>query len=74
MIKLLLISDVHKDFPLTKGKVYEGEFIPKLYDPETLREVSESYIIKCDDNKFRKVEANCFIPLRESNLNKLLSE
>lgn len=34
MIKLLLIADVHKDLPLTKGKVYEGELTPKLYVPK----------------------------------------
>lgn len=74
MIKLVLIADVNKDLPLIKGKVYEGELTPKLYDTQTLEEVPESYIIKCNDNKFRKVEANCFISLREGNLNKLLNE
>ena len=72
MIKLVLIVDVYKDFPLIKGNVYEGELTPKLYDPFTFKEVSKSYIVRCDDGKFRKVEAECFIPLREYNLGNLL--
>jgi hypothetical protein len=68
MIKLVLTVDVHKNFPLTKGNVYEGELTPN--DP--LKEYPKSYIVRCDDGKFRKVEGECFIPLREYNLDSLL--
>lgn len=45
MIKLVLIVDVYKNFPLIKGNVYEGELTPKQYDPFTLKEVPKSLLL-----------------------------
>lgn len=65
MIKLYLRVDDHQKFHLKKGNFYYGELTPTIYDPEILKEVPESYIIKCNDNKFRKLESSCFLTMEE---------
>lgn len=60
---------------LTKGKLYQGELTPTMYDPQTFQPAEPSYIVKCDDDKFRKFEAKHFITLeewREMKLNQIL--
>lgn len=37
MIKLVLIVDVYRKFPLIKGNVYGGELTPMEYDPLRLK-------------------------------------
>ena len=86
-MKLILITDAPTDIHLekhytftcdnylTKGKIYKGDLIPTMYDPQTLEPAEPSYIIKCDDGKFRKFFASLFITIeewRESQLNKIL--
>ena len=82
-MKLILITDVELVIPmglkpntyLTKGKVYEGDLTPTMYDPQTLEPAAPCYIVKCDDSKFRKFEAKHFMTLeewREKQLDKIL--
>lgn len=62
---------------VTPGKFYEGNLTPKIYDPVTHEPVAPSYIIKCDDGKFRKVDTKHFMTLeefREQQINKVLDE
>ena len=66
--------DVQKDFYLEKGKIYEGDLTPTIYDPQTLKPSEPFYIVKCDDGKYRKFMAEHFLTLeewRESQLNKI---
>jgi len=58
---------------LIKGKIYECEPTPKIYDPITFDAVL-SYIVRCEDGKLRKYDAIHFIDLqdaREQKLNQL---
>ena len=60
---------------VTLGKPYEGVRSPVIYDPVTLKQVAPSYVVKCDDGKFRKMDAKHFITLeefREQQLDKIL--
>jgi hypothetical protein len=57
-----------------KSGFYLGEETPLTYDPLTFKEVEKSYIIKCLDNRYRKVYASNFITiekLREFKLKEL---
>lgn len=77
MMKLVLITDVELVTPmnwecgitpptyLSKGKIYDGDWVPTQYDPQTLKPADPSYIIKCDDGKYRKLMAKHFIALEE---------
>ncbi len=56
---------------LKNGGVYDGELCPITYDPYTLQPLPKSYIIKCDDGKYRKFEKSYFLPLEEMRNNKL---
>jgi hypothetical protein len=58
----------------TVGKIYEGDFTPTEYDHQTLKPAPPSYVVKCNDDKWRKVPAEYFITLeewRERQLNEL---
>ena len=50
---------------LTVGEIYDGEKTPVMYDPNTLQPVPPTYIIKCNDDKWRKVDASFFMTLEE---------
>ena len=50
---------------LTIGNSYEGDLTPTIYDVETLDVVDPSYVIKCDDGRFRKFDAEYFITEQE---------
>ena len=53
------------------------DLTPTMYDPNTYQPVEPSYIVKCDDNKLRKVEAKYFITLedwRSRQIGKILSD
>lgn len=69
-MKMILVFEL-QHLNLTIGNLYHCELTPKVYDPHTLQECEKSYIVKCDDNKFRKVEARYFMPLRDYNLQNL---
>lgn len=56
---------------LTNDKYYEGELTPTMYDTITDEPVEPSYIVKCDDDKFRKINASCFMTLEEFREQKL---
>ena len=59
------------------GNFYEGELTPVMYDPVTLKPVAPSYVIKCDDGKWRKIDAKHFMTIeefREQQINKVLDE
>ena len=82
-MKLILITDPELVIPmgltpdtyLTQGKVYEGDLTPTMYDPQTLQPAKPSYIVKCDDGKFRKFMTEHFLTLeewREKQINSVL--
>ena len=60
-----LVARYTLDFYLVKSKIYEGDFTPTTYDPQTLKQSEPSYIIKCDDGKYRKFMAKHFLTLEE---------
>ena len=62
------------DHILIMGKMYECELTPTIYDPITLKPAKPSYVVTCEDGKFRKYDADHFITLtelRETKLNEL---
>lgn len=78
---------IEPDTYLSKGKVYEGDLTPTMYDPNllplqssinemsTFQPVDRSHIIKCDNGKYRKFMTEHFLTLeewREKQLNKIL--
>lgn len=72
-MRLYLNVDV-LNIPLKKGNIYIGEEVPLMFNPDTFQAEPKAYIIKCDDGKYRKVMADCFLTideLRELKLNKL---
>jgi len=59
---------------LIMGKMYECEITPTIYDPNTYNPAKPSYVVTCEDGKFRKYDADHFITLtelRETKLNEL---
>ena len=59
---------------LEKGKLYECQTALKTYDPVTFELAPPSLIVKCEDGKDRKYQAEHFIDLqaaREEKLNRL---
>jgi hypothetical protein len=70
-----LVARYTLDFYLVKSKIYEGDLTPTMYDPQTLKPSEPSYIIKCDDGKYRKFMTEHFLTLeewREQQLDKIL--
>ena len=62
------------DHILIMGNIYECELTPKIYDPITFQLDKTSYIVRCEDGKFRKYYAEYFIDiveLREEKLKEL---
>jgi hypothetical protein len=51
--------------------MYEGDFTPTIYDPQTLKPSEPSYTIKCDDGKYRKFMTEHFLTLEEYRNQKL---
>ena len=59
---------------LEKGKLYECQPALKTYDPVTFDLAPPSLIVKCEDGKDRKYQAEHFIDLqaaRDEKLNRL---
>ena len=62
------------DYILIMGNIYECELTPPITDPNTLQPAKPSYVVKCEDGKFRKYDVDYFIgihELREQKLNEL---
>ena len=62
------------DHILIMGKIYECEFAPTIYSVIGFQPDKPSYIVKCEDGKFRRYEVDYFIgihELREQKLNEL---
>lgn len=58
-------------YNLTYGKVYDVEPTPIIYNPNTFEPAPPEYIVKCDDNLFRKLEAKHFISVEDERNRKL---
>jgi hypothetical protein len=56
---------------LIMGKMYECELTPKIYDPVTFKPAKPSYVVKCEDGKFRKYDAEHFKDIQEVREEKL---
>lgn len=59
----------------TIGKCYDVELSPTMYDPQTLVPSPPVYIVKCNDNNWRKVDTVYFITKeewREQQINKII--
>jgi hypothetical protein len=69
-------DQVINDNVLTKGKVYDAEETPKMYDPDTFA-AFKKYQIKCDDGYYRLFHKDSFHVVeeyREQQLDNLLSD
>lgn len=63
MIKFYLKNDLNQNdinelrikYKLSPNKLYTGEKALTTYDPNTFEINDNFFILKCDDNKFRKV-------------------
>jgi hypothetical protein len=76
MVKLYLKEIPHRygiilDAYLNIGNIYEGQLCPTTYDPNTLQPGPPAYILKCNDGKWRKVDANFLITFEEMRNEKL---
>lgn len=58
-------------YSLTCSKVYDVELTQNTYNPITFELEPPAYIVKCDDSKFRKIEAKYFISIDEARNKKL---
>jgi hypothetical protein len=75
-VKLYLKVELY-GMNLTKGNIYECEFAPKMYNPQTLQEEPAFVIVKCDDNKWRKTRYSNFgelSELRNIKIDKILKD
>ena len=71
-MKLICISTrYHHADLLTINKWYEGDLTPTIYDPQTLQPVPPSYIVRCNDGKYRKVYAEYFLTIEDWREKKL---
>jgi hypothetical protein len=67
----------HQEYPyslpelFTINKWYEGDLTPTMYDPQTLKPAPPSYVVRCNDGNYRKVDVEYFITLEEFRENKL---
>jgi hypothetical protein len=51
--------------------MYECELTPTIYDPMTFKPAPPSYVVKCEDGKFRKYDAEHFKDIQEVREDKL---
>lgn len=59
---------------LIKGNMYECELTLTTYDPNNFQPAKPSYIVRCEDGKFRKYYTEHFrdiVELREEKLKEL---
>ena len=62
------------DHILKVGSMYECELTTKVYDPKTFEPAAPSYIVACEDGKFRKYYTEYFrdiVEIREEKLKEL---
>jgi hypothetical protein len=59
------------DHILKVGSMYECELTPTIYDPVTLNPDKPSYVVACEDGKFRKYYAEHFKDIQEVREEKL---
>ena len=59
------------DHILKVGSMYECELTPTLYDPTTFEPAAPSYIVTCEDGKFRKYDLEHFRDIAEMREEKL---
>lgn len=65
------------DHILIKGKMYECELTHQywkagmVYDPTTFELAAPSYIVSCEDGRFRKYNAEYFVDISEVREDKL---
>ena len=59
------------DHILKVGSMYECELTPKVYDPKTFELAAPSYIVACEDGKFRKYYTEYFRDIVEVRAEKL---
>jgi hypothetical protein len=59
------------DHILKVGSMYECELTPKVYDPKTFELAAPSYIVACEDGKFRKYYTEYFRDIVEIRAEKL---
>ena len=74
-IYLSNIPPTHPVDVLTIGECYEADLVPTITDPQTLQPAPPSYIVKCNDNKWRKINAEYFYTQeewREQQINKII--
>lgn len=74
-IYLSNIPPTHPVDVLTIGKCYEADLVPTIYDPQTLQPAPPSYVVKCNDNKWRKINAEYFYTQeewRDKQINKII--
>jgi len=53
------------------GNIYECELTPTIINPVTLKPDNPSYVVKCEDGKFRKYYAENFRDIQEVREEKL---
>ena len=73
-MKLYLIKEFWDESCLPVNNWYEGELTPTMYDPQTLQPAIPSYVVRCNDGKWRKVDTKYFLTAeewREKKLNEL---
>lgn len=56
---------------LIEGNMYECELAPTMYDPTTLKAARASYIVTCEDDKFRRYYVEHFRDIVEMRSEKL---
>lgn len=56
---------------LIYGKMYECELAPPIYDPTTFKLAKPSYVVACEDGKFRKYYTEYFRDIVEVRAEKL---
>lgn len=59
------------DHILIKGKTYECNLVPKIYDTSNFKPSEPSYLVKCEDGKMRKYHVEHFIDISEVREKKL---
>lgn len=72
-MKMIYKGENSTDF-LTPNKIYDCEYTPKMYDPQSFH-VYIGLIVRCDDDKYRKFETYDFISvdeMRDQKISKIL--
>jgi hypothetical protein len=59
------------DHILIMGKMYECELAPTIYNPTTFKPDKPSYVVACEDGKFRKYYVEHFRDIQEVREQKL---